>query len=334
MTDLIRSACLSSYPEVARSLGLQPLQMLAAAGIDRRCLDDPDIKMPAGALGRLLEASARAAHAEDFGLRLAETRSLAVLGPVGLLVCQEPTVRGALQALTRYVCLHNEALVIRVEELGDDAVISVELHLARPAPVRQGVELAVGVLYRMLRPLLGPGWRPLVCFTHDPPADRTTHRRIFGTRVEFGRDFNGIVCPCRDLDHAVPSADPTLARYARLQLEAMLARPNATMADKVRELVRLQLPSGRCTIEHVARQLDVDRRTLHRKLAAEGHTFSGILESVRTEIATRILQSSEWPLAGVADLLGFSDLSAFSRWFRTRFGQSPSAWRTRSASEA
>jgi AraC-like DNA-binding protein len=181
------------------------------------------------------------------------------------------------------------------------------------------------VLYRVLRSLVGSDWRPLVCFTHDAPADRRTHRRVFGTRVEFGHDFNGIVRSQRDLDRTVPSANATLARYARLQLDVMLARPNATMADEVRELVRLQLPSGRCTIEHIARQLDVDRRTLHRKLAAEGHTFSAILESVRT---TRILQSSERPLTGAADLLGFSDLSAFSRWFRVRFGLSQSAWRT------
>lgn len=329
MTDLIRSACLSSYPEVARSLGLEPLKMLAAAGIDRRCLDDPDIKMPTGALGRLLESSARAAKVEDFGLRLAETRSLAVLGPIGLLLCQEPTAREAILALVRYIRLHNEAMIIRFEESGGDAIISVELRLSRPAPVRQGIELAVGVLYRVLRSLLGGDWRPLVCFTHDPPADRRMHRRIFGIHVEFGRDFNGIVCSRRDLDRAVPSANPALARYARLQLDAMLAHPTTTMEDKVRELVRLQLSSGRCTVEHIARQLDIDRRTLHRKLLAEGHTFSDILESVRTEIATRILQSRGRSLTGVADLLGFSDLSAFSRWFRTHFGLSPSAWRAR-----
>lgn len=127
---------------MARSLGLQPLKLLAAAGIGRRCLDDPDIKMPAGAPGRLLESSARVANAEDFGLRLAETRSLAALGPVGLLVCQEPTVREALQALMRYIGLHNEAMIVRLEELNGDAIISVELHLTRPAPMRQGVELA------------------------------------------------------------------------------------------------------------------------------------------------------------------------------------------------
>ena len=77
----------------------------------------------------------------------------------------------------------------------------------------------------------------------------------------------------------------------------MLARPNARMADKVRELVWLQLASGRCAVERVAGPLGMDRRTLHRRLA----------------------------LGSIADMLGFSSLSVFSRWFHGRFGISPTA---------
>lgn len=331
MTDLIRSACLTSYPEIARSLGLQPLRMLDSVGIDRQCLADPDIKLPAGALGRLLEVSANAAKVEDFGLRLAETRSLSVLGPVGLLVREEPTVRSALLSMMRYIRLHNEALYLRQQEQDGEASVSVEIRVERPVPVRQGVELAVGVLYQVLRALLGPQWRPRVLFTHDAPQKRETHRRLFGTRVEFGRDINGIVCSSRDLDRPVPASDPTLARYARQHLDAMLARPNTTMADKVRELVWLQLASGRCTVEQVARQLGVDRRTLHRKLAAERLTFSAIVDGVRTDIVTRTLLSRDRSLSAIAEMLGFSGLSAFSRWSRDRFGASPTAWRARLA---
>jgi AraC-like DNA-binding protein len=326
MTDLIRSACLTSYPEIARSLGLDPVRLLDACGIDRRCLDNPDIKLPAGALGRLLEASAKAAKVEDFGLRLAETRTLSVLGPVGLLVREEPTVRDALNSLMRYMRLHNEALYLRLEEPGGEAIISVELRVERPVPVRQGIELAVGVLYRVLHSLLGTGWKPLVCFAHDAPRRRDTHRRIFGN-VDFGRDFNGIVCAARDLDRTIPASDPALARYARQHLDSLLGRTNASTADKVRELVWLQLASGRCTVELVASQLGVDRRTLHRRLAAEEQTFSSIVEAVRTEIVTRTLPSRERPLTALADMLGFSSLSAFSRWFSGRFRSSPSRWR-------
>ncbi|SKA38783.1 AraC-type DNA-binding protein [Enhydrobacter aerosaccus] len=328
MTDLIRSACLTSYPEIARSLGLDPLRMLDACGIDRRCLEDPDIKLPAGALGRLLEVSAKAAKVEDFGLRLAETRTLSVLGPVGLLVREEATVRDALQALMRYIRLHNEALSLRLEERGGEAVVSVGIRVTDLAPVRQGVELAVGVLFRVLRSLLGPQWRPLVCFAHAAPRRGDLHRRVFGGRVAFLQDFNGIVCAARDLDRAIPSSDPALARYARQHLEALLARPSASMGDKVRELVWLQLASGRCTADHIAGQLGIDRRTLHRRLSAEGLTFSGIVDEVRTEIVSRTLPSRERSLASLADMLGFSCLSAFSRWFRGRFRTSPSAWRT------
>lgn len=331
MTDLIRSACLNSYPEIARSLGLNPLRMLSSAGIDRRCLGDPDIKLRASAMGRLLEASARAAKVEDFGLRLAETRSLSVLGPVGLLVRDEATVRTALASLMRYIRLHNESLACRLDEKGGTAIISVEIRVSRPVPMRQGIELSVGVLYRILRSLVGSHWRPLACFAHDAPKRRDTHRRLFSGRVEFGHDFNGIVCDSRDLDRPIPTSDPTLARYARQHLDGLLARPNATLSDKVRELVWLQLSTGRCKADFVAGQLGVNRRTLHRKLAEEGLTFSAVVETVRAEIVSRMLHSRERSFSALADMLGFASLSAFSRWFQTRFGSSPSAWRARLA---
>ncbi|MGQ0581392.1 MAG: AraC family transcriptional regulator [Reyranella sp.] len=329
MTNLIRSACLTSYPEIARSLGLQPLHLLASCGIDRRCLEDPDLKLPSEALGRLLEASARAAGVEDFGLRLAETRTFSVLGPLGLLVREEATMRDALRSLMRYIPLHNEAIYLRLEEHGDEAIICLEIRAARLAPIRQGVELAVGVLYRVLRLLIGTQWRPQVCFAHDAPQKNETHRRMFGNSVRFTCDFNGIVCSGSDLDRAIPASDPVLARYARQYLEGLLARTNVGTADRVRELVWLQLASGRCAAEQVAGQLGMDRRVLHRRLATEHLTFSAIVEAVRTEIVTRMLASQERTLGSIADMTGFASLSAFSRWFHGRFGVSPTAWRRR-----
>jgi AraC-like DNA-binding protein len=240
-------------------------------------------------------------------------------------------VRDALRALMRYTRLHNEALFLRLKKHDSEATISAEIRVGRLVPVRQGVELAVGVLHRVLQSLLGVQWQPLVCFTHDAPRRSDTHRRLFGRRVAFARDFNGIVCQSRDLDRAIPASDPTLARYARQHLEALLARPNASTADKVRELVWLQLASGRCTVEQVAEQLGVDRRTLHRRLAPEQLTFSAIVEAVRMEVVTRTLSSRERSLSSVADLAGFSGLSAFSRWFRGRFGVCPSSWRVRTS---
>src|SRR5262249_39420274 len=85
------------------------------------------------------------------------------------------------------------------------------------------------------------------------------------------------------------------------------------------------LPSGLCSVDHVAKRLGTDRRTLHRHLAREDQTFSAIIDSVRAELATRYIGNRD--LASIADLLGFSARSAFSRWFRNQFGCSVSEWR-------
>src|SRR5436305_1415500 len=101
MSYFLRSASLTNYMEVARAVGLDPHQMLRAAKINRDVLLDPDICIPAASVGRLLEASARDGHAEDFGLRLAELRQFSNLGPLAFVVREEPTLRRALESMVR-----------------------------------------------------------------------------------------------------------------------------------------------------------------------------------------------------------------------------------------
>ena len=118
-----------------------------------------------------------------------------------------------------------------------------------------------------------------------------------------------------------------MADHARRYLDSLAPRANATMRDNARDCVQALLPSGLCSAERVAKHLGVDRRTLHRHLARDGETFLTLVDSVRSELAIRYIDNRERPLASVAESLGFSALSAFSRWFRGRFGCSVSQWR-------
>ena len=68
-------------------------------------------------------------------------------------------------------------------------------------------------------------------------------------------------------------------------------------------------------------------RTLHRYLAREGETCSSIVDAVRVDLARRYVEDKGRSLSEVSDLLGFSALSSFSRWFRARFASSPMGWR-------
>ena len=331
----IRAASLTGYAELARSAGLDVGRMLRAVGLEPSCLLDPDRRIAAQAVDALLERSARLSGVEAFGLRLAETRHLSNLGPIGLLVREAPNARDAISALVHYMHLHNEALSIDVENDDDLTLIRLEFLSGQHGESRQGVELCLGVLMRILKMLLGPKWQPQsASFAHRRPIDLAVHRRVFGRCVDFGQSFNAVACRAADLDAPLPMTDPLLARYARQYLDSIGAAGDAGMIERVRRLIRLLLPSGRCTIDLVARQLGINRRTIHRRLARDGETYSGLMTDARKEFALRYVANQDRPLLEIAELLGFSTLSVFSRWFRIQFGCCATEWRTRGSKQS
>src|SRR3569833_511767 len=76
----VRAVTLSGYLEVARFLGLDGFAKLTEYGIGPSGLDDPEGRLPAGAVSRLLERSAEQSGVDCFGIRMAECRSFAGIG--------------------------------------------------------------------------------------------------------------------------------------------------------------------------------------------------------------------------------------------------------------
>lgn len=332
---VIRSASLNGYTELATSLGLQPLAMMRQAGLDPRCLDDPETPISVAAARQLLEASADATGVDNFGLRLARERLLSNLGPISIVLREEPTARQALDTLGRYLRLLNATLLTHIEDIGDLVVIREDILLAGAPSVRQSIELAVGVMSRILVELLGPDWKPRrVCFTHRPPKDQSVHRALFGRTIEFNSSFNGIVCAAADLAARLPVHASGMSPYARRFLEQSLTNLGQDTADSARQLIAALLPGGRCTADQVAQHLGVDRRTLHRHLRAQGTSFSSLMLSIRRDFALRQIRDSDRSLAELAELLGFSGPSAFAYWFRCQFGCTVVQWRRSAKSEA
>ena len=327
MTALVRSAALTHFTELATACGLDARALVAGVGLPPRCLVDADLKVPAHLVGRLLETAAAQAQEPAFGLRMAESRRLSNLGPLALLVRDEPTLRRVLETMMHHIHVHNEAVAVQVDEQRGLVVVRTELSNDGSSSLRQATELVVGVSCRLLQVLMGASWQPrLVCFTHPAPRSLSVHHRVLGPAVEFGHEFNGIVCNAADLDAPNPGADPVMARYSSKLLQPALAR-SASMRLRVRRLIVLLLPRGLCRIEVAAQHMGMDRRSVHRKLAAEGTSFSALLQAERRELARRYVQGGDRPLAEVAALLGFSAPSAFSRWHKAHMGGSAASRR-------
>ena len=328
VSTLIRAATLKHYFEVAEQLELNPQPLLQAAGLSRTMLADPERRIPADAAVRLLEDSARASGCESFGLRMAEPRQLSDFGVSSLLLMHQPTLRDALLGTMKYRHLLNELLAIHLEESPRTVVIREEFVPDAGAASRQAIELALGALYRLCGALLGAQWKPhSVNFTHAAPANLQDHRRVFRCTLEFDREFNGIVCDSADLDLRMPSADPAMALYVERLIESLPGANFASFASDVRRELFILLPMGQATIEQVARGRGMNVRTLQRRLAESGESFSGTLNSVRSELALRYMDNRNHSLQEVGRLLGFASPSSFTRWFRGEFGTAPRARR-------
>ena len=328
MYTLTRSASLTAYEQVARSVGLDPLRMLRLARLPASVLDDPNIMISIDSVGWLLEESARLSGQDAFGLLLAETRHLSNFGMLALLIREEPTLRAALQSCARYMRLHNAGVELRLEDAGDLVLLHVGVNMQGGHGVwRQAIEQSTGIGLRTLSMLTRNTFRPVrVSFTHEPPSSLEVHLRVLGPAIEFSQEFNAIVCRARDLDMPIPAADPALHREVKRSLDMQLANLRDEPAQRVRQIVKMLLPSGLCSVDGVAQHLGMHRRTLNRHLAAEGESVTTLINAVRAELAEEYLANSKRRLYEVAELLGFSSAGDFSRWFRSQFGKTPSDW--------
>ncbi|MCA3256319.1 MAG: AraC family transcriptional regulator [Alphaproteobacteria bacterium] len=325
-TSTVRAAALTGFDALCRSHELDPAALLREAGLPPDPRLDPDRRLPVAAVNRVLERAADAAGVEDFGLRLAELRGFSNLGPVTLLARDEPDMRSALRVFMAYLPLHNEALDVSLAVEGDVAILRCRIMAAGPAV--QATDLAVAMLHRILRQLIGGDWSPeAVLLERAAPARPAQFQRIFGRRVAFGQDISGIAFAPGELARPNLLADAGLRRYIAPLRDALGSGADEALAPRVRRLLHAMIAHRRATAPLVARQLGLSRRTLDRRLAEEGRSFQTLLDEVRGEIAQGQLAGSRRRAAEIAAMTGFGSSAAFSAWFSARFGMPPGRWR-------
>lgn len=326
MANLSRSAGVAGFADVVREAGADPYKFAAKAGVPPKALTDPDLRVPAGAMWALMELTAEELRLDDLGVRIAERRKLSNLGAIGLALRDQPTLRAAIDLIRKYLWLQTDTYTLHLEEAGDIAIL--HLHTGRWSGSRQALELALGVTCVNFRALVGEAWRPLeVRLMHRRPRRVESQTRVFGVMPLYDQDFIGVVMRRSDLSLPVLGADPVMGKQALHYLQQLASRRSGTFREKIRHEIAHALPTGLCSVERLAHQLGVDRRTLHRRLAAERTTFTELVEDVRAERVEALLAKSDRSVQRIAEDLGFSGLSAFAHWFRRRYGRSATDYR-------
>ena len=92
-------------------------------------------------------------------------------------------------------------------------------------------------------------------------------------------------------------------------------------------VIREQLTLEDASLDSVAARFNVSGRQLQRQLKEAGTTFRHALDSVRFDRARDYLQNPTFKLGLIANYLGYSEDSAFSRSFKRWSGMAPKSWR-------
>lgn len=320
-----RVGAFTGLPTLIRELGADPAPIMIEAGLAPEDLDDPSGRVPYAALVHLLQRAAHHTGCGHIGLLAGRMWQLSDLGLVGELVRNCATVGDALQTLTVYQHLNSGGGLAFLIENG----ATVDVGYAIYHPDLTGTDqmydavLAGGVNY--LRELCGPAWMPSdVLLPHTAARDNAPYRRMFKAPVRFDAELGALRFPRHWLSRAVAGCDPVRHRLA-------LQRANEVggeelIAQVIRAL-RTLLLHGKESGDDVAGMLSMHRRTLNRRLKAEGTTFRELLDQVRFDVARQLLGDSNISLDDIAATLGYAGVSPFMRTFRRWAGTTPGRWR-------
>ena len=322
---------LTGVVELAQEFGIDAYALAFRAGIPRSAFDHPELRVSVPAVGRLLSLCAGLSGCEDFGLRLAARRRLSNWGAVALVARSQPTLRDVVDKLGRYIGLQSDAMRITMNADADPVELRLDTVGYDTSPFRRhGVELAIGALYRNIQEIIGEAWRPLcVCFRHGRPKTEGAHEAFFKAELRFEQPFDGFLLRPADLELRTLSPDTAMASYAETYALSLLQTRHRTLSNNVVELALVLLPQGGCSREQLANAMGLSIRTLQRRLAEEGSTFSELVNEARDQLARLHLDGSRMPFSEVARHLGFASQSAFNQWHQSRHGLRPTERRRR-----
>ncbi len=328
---LIRTRSLTPVVDIIRRYDLAPETMIEPLGIDIRTLRHPryEDQLELEQAYDLLETVAEQTDCYFLGALLGSEESLALLGPIGLLMEHSPDVNTALQVMLKNQRVQQQLTEIRLTTYGNRVSLEV---IPRDYGNREGVrhftEAVVYSMAKFLRIIIGSDFRAdRICLAHGKPGEIAPYRRLALTTVNFSEEENAVVFGKEYLSRKKSRVDEDLGQALTSYLALLQENASDDLLTNLDYTIRRQLRSGTCSLQRVAEELHVHPRYLQRRLKAMGTSFSEALAAYRSRQAMALLEDPTLQITQIAHRLGYSDATAFGQAFKKWFGRMPSEYR-------
>lgn len=319
---------MGAYWQLLESYGLDAKALFEQAGIDPESMFDADARVPSAAMEALIAEGARQSRDVNFGLREAEFFRPAHLGPLGFAWLASSNLRVAFERMKRYCRMINDELQIDIKDL--EGRVRIEFSNQTHGPndhLREQGQLAISV--KCCRVVAGDSFAPVsVSFRQPEPANTQAFFALFRCPVEFNGGFTGFDVDPQRMDQRLTGSNEQLAQLNEHIVVRYLAhREKSDIVNRCKAAIIDALGSGNISEAIVAEALHMTPRNLHRRLSKEDTSFKLLLNEVRQDLALQYIKDRSLTLTEISFMLGFSEVSSFSRAFKNWTGRAPSSLR-------
>jgi AraC-like DNA-binding protein len=302
-------------------------ELLEGSGLAEATLQDPLRRLPATTMNALLERARLLTGEPGLGYYLALQKRVSTYGYLGFAAASASSVREALELAVKYAPVFSTALSVELRTDGRHAYLKV----GENADLGAARDIVLISMMLGLQTIAGTLTGQRQSGSADVAIPEPNYNARFVHLVpnwRWGQPANRVIIDAAVLDAPVVTADPVSLQLARTLCERALDELgyDAGLVPRVnRALVREQ--GGFRSLEDVAELLHLSERTLKRRLAAQGFTFSTLVERERKEQALLLLRSARLSIEEIAERLDYSNASTFVRAFRRWTGTTPAAHR-------
>jgi AraC-like DNA-binding protein len=312
-----------------RKRGFEPGALFEGTGLQDSLLADGNARISLEDWRKLTRRAIALTGDTGLGLSIGGNTSDHMLQIVVQLAVACGTLREAVRMVERYRVLLGNTMLFDLIEEGDLAYfVCTSLMPDQQAP-EFDPEMILSLIYRVALRFarLDSDDAREVWFAYPAPPHAARYSEVFRCPVRFGRPRSAILLDRQYLDQAQPYADTHMLDVLREAAERMLVEHRApSLPDQVRALLRSESDLRKMDAGRIAKMLRLHPRTFRRQLIAANAPWSEILDETRRRIACDELSRNDVSIREVAERLGFSEPSAFTRAFKRWTGKTPAKY--------